>query len=122
MNKLTLTKFGKEIRKLRIDKNMTLADMAKDIEMSVAHISSVELGKRNTTPKLLNKLLSVFTLDDERKERLSTLAYESNKSVKINLSNSSSQSRQLVTAFSRRFELLSMDHIKSIQKILKKYE
>ncbi len=116
------TEFGKEIRKLRIDKNMTLLNMANKIGMSIAHLSAVETGRRNIHPVLVNKLLSVFTLDDERKEILSTLAYECNKSIKLNLSNTTHQCRQMTTAFGRRFQSLSTDDIKSIQKILKNYD
>ena len=46
-----LTEFGKILRKLRIDRQELLRDMAKNLEVSSAYLSAVETGKRKILPK-----------------------------------------------------------------------
>ena len=116
-----LTKFGKEMRKLRIDAHMTIAKMAEKIDMCAATISLIERGNHNINPKVLNKILSVFDLPESRKEHLKRLAYESNKSITIDLSNSHDKSKELVATFATRFEALNEDDIRQIMEILREY-
>lgn len=117
-----ITEFGKEIRKLRIDKSMTLTDMAKRIKFSVSHVSSIETGHRNITRELLKIILSSFKLKESEKKRLTLIADRSNNSVKINLANSSLKSRQLALCFSQKFKSLRDDDIKCLQAILNNYD
>ena len=42
-----LTNFGKALRKLRIDNNELLKDMALKLEVTVSYLSAVENGKRD---------------------------------------------------------------------------
>lgn len=41
-----VTEFGKFCRKLRIDNNEIMKDMAKKLGVTVSHLSAVEIGKR----------------------------------------------------------------------------
>lgn len=41
-----LTRFGKQLRKLRIDREERLKDMADRLNVTTAYLSAVENGKR----------------------------------------------------------------------------
>ncbi|MBQ4504903.1 MAG: helix-turn-helix transcriptional regulator, partial [Firmicutes bacterium] len=49
-----LTEFGKMCRKMRIDRNELLAEMAGRVGVSPAFLSAVENGKRNVPDSLMN--------------------------------------------------------------------
>lgn len=43
---MKITQLGKFLRKIRIDCNQILMDMATELNISVAQLSAIELGKR----------------------------------------------------------------------------
>lgn len=101
--------FGTIIKDARIDKSITLSDLAKSIAVDITTLSKVESGKRNFDPKKLPELCKELDLDlqhmeielkgdrimktlfeDEEvmslvKERLEE--YQSNKKKKVNKSS-----------------------------------
>ena len=52
-----LTEFGKFLRKIRIDRQELLRDMAGTLGVSVAYLSAVENGKRNVPVSWINKII-----------------------------------------------------------------
>ncbi|HHU0055813.1 TPA: helix-turn-helix domain-containing protein, partial [Legionella pneumophila] len=115
-----LTPLGKQIRKYRLDKEMTLSQMASELEVSSAYLSSIETGKRNMAPDLLEKIISYFTLNKEETENMYELADQSQQSIKIPLGDVNNSSKELVAAFARNFSSLSPDQVKKIKRILEK--
>jgi transcriptional regulator with XRE-family HTH domain len=115
-----LTPFGIEIRKYRIEKALTLSDMAESIGVSPAYLSAIETGKRNISDDILYKILGVLQISDETKGHLIKLAGDSKKVVQISLANASSQSREMIAAFARKFSSLSSDDIEKIKNLLEK--
>jgi len=61
MNTIKLTDFGKAVRKLRIDADKTLGDMAKAISKSPGYLSSVEVGRKPVTDELIENTCEYFT-------------------------------------------------------------
>lgn len=51
-----LEKFGKHIRTLRLEKKMTMEELAYACEVEYSQISRIELGKTNTTLTTLDAL------------------------------------------------------------------
>ncbi len=47
---------GKTLREVRLKKRISLRSMAKSLKVSAAFLSDVELGKRNISTNLLEKL------------------------------------------------------------------
>jgi len=82
------TTFGKYIRKLRIDKGLTLTQLAAKLELDSANLSKIENGKREFDEKRLLKLATVFELDIENlkieffSDQFAKKIYEHNCSVK----------------------------------------
>lgn len=60
---------GDRLRTLRNDRDMSLRELAKELgDVSAAHLSDIEFGRRHPSDALLNKLATFFDveLDDLR--------------------------------------------------------
>ena len=58
--------FGEYIRKLRTEKNLTLTQLAAQLDMDSANLSKVENGKRDFDERRLDKLAKSFGLDIDK--------------------------------------------------------
>ena len=56
MSKKVLQKFGKKLKFLRLEKNLTQIELAEIINMSPNFIGMVERGERNTTVENVYKI------------------------------------------------------------------
>ncbi|AWY98846.1 helix-turn-helix domain-containing protein [Blautia argi] len=113
-----LTNFGKELRKLRIDHDELLKDMASNLGVTVAYLSAVENGKREVPDTWIDVLGEKYQLSSDELAILQSLAYEGKSSLKIDLSKIESEERELALAFARSFKSLSDEEMKEIRKIL----
>lgn len=111
------TAFGKKLRKIRVDKDMLLKDMADELKVSCAYLSSVENGKRDVPQEWIKKISKLYSVDFSE---LNELAFCSNKSTKINLSQKNSRANSMLYSFARKFDNLDDDEIEKISEILKK--
>lgn len=59
-----LTEFGKITRKIRIDNDVLLKDMANELNISSAFLSKLETGKSKPNLKLADKIKDIYQLDD----------------------------------------------------------
>ena len=64
------TEFGKSLRKLRIDKGEILKNMADKLGMTSSYLSAIECGKRNIPDDLIEKLTSIYCLDEKEQQEL----------------------------------------------------
>lgn len=60
-----LTQFGKITRKIRIDNDVLLKDMADALNISAAFLSKLETGKSKPNLKLADKIKAIYNLDDK---------------------------------------------------------
>ncbi len=61
--------FGRYIRLLRKEKELTLTQLAAKLDLDSANLSKIENGKRAFDEKRLKKLATVFNLDLYKLER-----------------------------------------------------
>lgn len=66
-----VTAFGKFLRKLRVDRELTLRDMATSLGISSAHLSAMELGKRTIQPQLADKIAAIYGVQCDQEIKLS---------------------------------------------------
>lgn len=71
---MKLTPFGKCIRKLRIDKGVTMRDMSIEFGKSSAYLSAMELGKKAVTYKHLENCIE-YMGELNRKDILESYYY-----------------------------------------------
>lgn len=81
-----ITDFGKYLRKLRIDKEEKLEDMAGKLDVSSAYLSAIELGKRNIPENMIYKIANNYELSERDISDLRYIIFISQKSIKVDMS------------------------------------
>lgn len=114
-----VTSFGKTLRKLRIDRGMVLKNMADMLGVSSAYLSAIELGKRSIPDSLIHSLATNFKLSDQELETLKRQAELSQPSLKVDMSNTEDQNKELMLAFARKFKGLSPEQVDKLNEMLK---
>ncbi len=79
------TEIAKFLRKLRIDSDKSLGDMAEDLNLSAAYLSAIENGRRTAPEEMKDKLFSKYSLSEEQKLEFARLVAESREKVEIGL-------------------------------------
>ena len=116
------TTFGKELRKLRIDKDENIHSMAKKLGISISYLSAIEAGSRNIPSGMVDKIIEKYHLNKERSEIMRQAEAESAKEIDIDLSTVSVEQRKLVFALSRKLNDISDEECLDILNKLKQYE
>lgn len=101
------TLFGKEIRKLRVDKDVTLRKMADSLDMSPSYLSSIETGKRSLTDDVRDKMIGYFDLSLSEVNKLKDFASKTNHQVNISLASLADNKSETAVLFARTLEDLS---------------
>ena len=96
-----VTEIGKELRKIRIDNDENINDMAQKIGISIAYLSAIESGKRNIPDNLVKKVVEAYNLDNKKEEVLRKAEIESSKRINIDLAHTATERKQLVFALAR---------------------
>lgn len=99
-----LTPLGRELRRLRLDRNWLLKDMADGIGVSPSFLSGVETGRKSLPDGMLAKVRKWGNLTPEEAQRLETAADQSTKEVRIKApSHFSSEDREALAVLARKF-------------------
>ena len=117
-----LTDFGRFLRKIRIDCDEILKDMAEKLNVSAAYLSAVEMGKRNIPEQWVNKISELYALSDEDKEKLNSAADNSAKSITLNFENIGNAQKETAILFAREFENVDTETLDKIKKLLRNTE
>lgn len=115
-----LTPFGKAVRKLRLDRDEILKDMAEKLDVSPSFLSAVETGKKKIPDEMLQELATHYQLKKNGLADLRRLAQESQQQFKLNVSKTKKETRGLVAAFARKFTELDQKQIDKILRVLNK--
>lgn len=94
---MSLTEFGKAVRKARIDVGYTLRTMAAELETSPAYLSGLETGSKKISKQWVEKIEDFFASKGCYLEQLHELANVSNESVPLD--GLSQQQKLLVAGF-----------------------
>ena len=114
-----VTKFGKLLRKLRIDQGQVLKQMADTLNVSSAYLSAIELGKRNIPDDLVESISVKYNILDASLNEFREAAELSQSSIKVNLADSKDQNRETLLAFARKFNELDEAQLKKINDVIK---
>lgn len=106
--------FGKFCRKLRIDKNELLYDMAQKLGVSSAFLSKVENGKKKPPREWREIIISVYSLNADQIRQLDQYMYEAQNYDSIDISHMNDSDRMTMLLFARRFKNLDKNKLKSI--------
>lgn len=111
-----LTRFGKQLRKIRIDRDQRLKDMAEQLNVTVAYLSAVENGNRVVPDSWVYTLSKKYELSEEETVSLQKAAYEGKAEVRISLDDLSKN--DLALSFARKFKDLTDDEVGELKKML----
>lgn len=113
-----LTPFGVALRKLRIDKEMRLFDLAEVLGKSTAMISAIETGRKPIPDGFLRDVVRVMSLTPEQHRQLRSAKDQTIKEVRID--RLSADNREMVAAFARRLDELPPELIAELRKEIMK--
>lgn len=114
------TELGKELRKLRIDREERLLDMSKRLGKSASFISAVEVGKKAPPAGFEDLIINSYNLVSGAAEAIRRAADMSRKVFQ--LEPASSLGRDTAGMLARKMNSLSDGELRRIQKILKGVE
>lgn len=114
--RMAVTAFGKKLRKLRIEKDLLLKDMAEHLNISAAQLSAIELGKRSISSDIVSRLIDVYKL--ENVDEINDIVAISQPTQKVDLTDATDNQKKLMVTFARSFTELSDDRVEEIQKLL----
>ena len=112
-----LTRLGRFLRKLRIDRSELLRDMAAKLDVAISFLSSVENGNKSMPSEWVAKISEGYCLSDEQKRELDSAVADSEKGIGVRFEGLSPESRQLSVAFARKvksFTRAERDRLKEI--------
>lgn len=115
-----ITKFGKELRKLRLDLGITLFEMATAIGVSPSLLSSAETGKKPASPALIDKLATHYDYIRAHRAQFDQLADETRGEVRIRLSTDNSRAHGVAMAFARNFDSLTTQQLEQLMAVFNK--
>jgi len=113
-----LTEFGQYLRKLRIDYNLFLKDMAEKLGVTSSYLSAVETGKRNIPNDWVEKICKLYKLDEFEREDLQVATTNSARAVTIDLSDMTQKKRETALLFARKFDDVDDSAIEVMRKLL----
>lgn len=113
------TKFGIYLRKLRLDHQMLLKDMASKLGISPAYLSAIELGKRQIPDELVDNISSSFEIKDNKLTELYAAVANSQTSVNVSLEGMDSDNKEVFLAFARKLKTLDSNQLIRINELLK---
>lgn len=114
-----LSEFGKFCRKLRIERDELLIDMAQKLNVKPSFLSAVEVGKKSIPEKWKREIPEKYNLTSEEKERLLEAIEYSVRQLKFDLTQNE-ENRDILLAFARKLDILDTKEKESILKILNK--
>lgn len=113
----TATPFGKALRKLRIERDETMMEMAANLVCSPSFLSSIETGRKPVPAGFITKLATVYGLSEAFQQELQRYVEENAKVYRI---TPDAEDQALVAAFARRLDMLSDNEKQEIFNILNK--
>ncbi|WP_277287665.1 helix-turn-helix domain-containing protein [Veillonella montpellierensis] len=116
------TIFGKILRKIRIDQDELLKDMAEKLDITSAYLSAIENGKRPIPANLVNIIKNKYKLEESIVSELMAAEDTIRTSVSFNLSGIDDEKRQMVISLARSFDDISDEKLAEIRKILEHKE
>lgn len=101
------TKFGKQLRIIRIESDENIYEMAKRLDISTSYLSAIETGDRAIPNDLVEKINKAYDLTPEQIDALQGAEAESATKINVDLSHVSAEQKKLIFALSRKLNDLS---------------
>lgn len=113
-----LTNFGKISRKLRIDNDELLLDMANHLGVSAAFLSKVENGKAKPPENWKEKIAFCYDITGVAYSELCNSIDEARSMSTLRIQNIRENDKDLMLAFARKLESMSKIERENLRKKL----
>lgn len=113
-----LSEYGKTLRKIRIDKGLTMATMAKAIGVTSSFLSMVEQGKRNIPDELTQYIIEHYWLSNEQAKELQKAELLSRDSIEIELGDMDLSKKSLALSFADNLKNMTCEQVARINNIM----
>lgn len=117
-----ITNFGKILRKIRIDRDETLYEMAKKLEMTSSYLSAIECNKRKIPEDFIEKLQEHYNFTDDEMLELKNAKDETINKISINMNDINLNKRTLALEFARSFNEIDDKKAEELIKQLRKLQ
>ncbi|EAB9845812.1 helix-turn-helix domain-containing protein [Salmonella enterica] len=118
---MQVTALGRFLRKVRIDKDQILKDMAEKLGVSVAQLSAIELGKRSVSADFVDNFMNIYADTVISRDDFQCLVDVSQPVHKEDFKNASDKHRELFVTFARKYKELpeseANDWLEKIKKM-----
>lgn len=114
--------YGIYIRKIRKERNETLANMAIKMNVSISFLSALEVGKKTIPQDIPERISSVYDLSNEQLNEMKNAIDISNGKIQISLDNMNDDQKEVSLMFARKINSASKKQIKELNDVLSKIE
>ncbi|MCB1415723.1 MAG: helix-turn-helix domain-containing protein [Phyllobacteriaceae bacterium] len=114
-----MTPFGRRVRELRSDRNITQKQMAADLGVSAAYLSALEKGNRGAPSwQFVQKVITYFNIIWDDAEELQALARTSHPKAIVDTTGLSPEATELANLLAARIgELTQQDILAVIHEV-----
>lgn len=112
------TEFGKFTRKLRIDNEEQMVNMASKLKVSIAFLSQVENGKRKPPKDWEDKIQEEYTLNDFQLEELKESIFVATNNECIDITSYDDDDKNFMLYIARRVGSIDDTQKEEIYNIL----
>lgn len=114
-----LTEFGKFVRIARLEAGKQLKEMADAAGISSAYLSSIEMGRKEVSEKIVNAISNYLQFDEDKSNELWVAANISNGKIKLDIEGQTNEGARVATMFARHFADLTEEEMEKISDVLK---
>ena len=116
-----LTPFGLALRKVRLDRNLRLVDLAEQLDQSTSFISAIETGRKPIPANYVDLICAALRLPPVERSLLNSAADQTRSEVKVD--GLKAEQREWVAEFARRVDSVPPDVVAWLKKpIFKSFE
>ena len=112
------SEFGLFAFTIRQETKESLRDMAKNLQITPAFLSAMEVGRKTIPADYVNKISDIYNLDENQKEKLQDAISLSNSKVSLELSKMNEAQKKTSLLFARKIKNADPDLISKLQKVL----
>ena len=117
-----LTAFGKFCRKLRIERDEILKNMADKLGVTPSYLSAVEIGKRAIPATWRELIINIYNLTPVQQQELRGAIDNSTTQIKLDISAMNASKRQTALAFARKLDEMDDEEIRKILELIKMHK
>ena len=115
-----MNRLGLFLRKLRLEHNEVLFDMAQRLGVSSAFLSAVENDRKSAPLAWVDIIAGEYQLTSDQKAELEEGIGESIHQIRVDVTKVSSQKKECALAFARNFDDFSEQDISDLMSLLEK--